>query len=75
MLEEKEFVININDKRRQLNEYQKAVNALKLEEIEKEKARLREIELAGTRPNNNYNNYNTLGPIGHKVQDKGRSRE
>lgn len=42
-LEEKEFVIEINLKRRQLNPFQKAQQAYKLEEIEKERARLRQL--------------------------------
>lgn len=73
LLEEKSFVIDINDKRRQLNDFAKSELAYKLEAIESEKARLRQIELAGTRTNNNH----TLGPNEHKVQDqdKGKTRE
>src|SRR5574339_250568 len=43
LLEEKSFVIDINDKRRQLNDFAKSENAYKLEEIESEKARLRSL--------------------------------
>src|SRR5574339_987859 len=43
LLEEKSFVIDINDKRRQLNDFGKAEMAYRLEEIEKEKARLRQL--------------------------------
>ena len=81
-LDEKKFVIEINLKRRQLNDYQKGKLAYKLEEIESERAKLRQIELAGTRPNNSNN---TLGSIGHKVDknnnnnnnqyQKGRTRK
>jgi 16S rRNA G966 N2-methylase RsmD len=42
-LEEKRFVIDINLKRRQLNDFQIAELAYKLEEIEREKARLRQL--------------------------------
>ena len=65
-IEEKKFIIEINLKRRQLNDYQKGKLANKLEEIETERARQRQIELAGTRPNNSNN---TLGSIGHKVDN------
>ena len=78
-IEEKKFIIEINLKRRQLNDYQKGKLAYKLEEIESERAKLRQIELAGTRPNINNN---TLGSIGHKVDNnnnnqyqKGRTRK
>ena len=43
LIEEKKFVIDINLKRRQLNDFQKAELAYKLEEIESEKARLRSL--------------------------------
>ena len=43
LLEEKQFVIDINDKRRQLNDFGKSELAYKLEEIESEKAKLRQI--------------------------------
>ena len=42
-IEEKKFVIDINLRRRQLNDFQKAELAYKLEEIEKERARLRQL--------------------------------
>ena len=42
-IEEKRFVIDINLKRRQLNDFQKAELAYKLEEIEREKAKLRQL--------------------------------
>jgi predicted methyltransferase len=42
-IEEKRFVININLKRRQLNDFQKAELAYKLEDLYKEQARLRQI--------------------------------
>jgi DNA modification methylase/ParB-like chromosome segregation protein Spo0J len=42
-LEEKRFVIDINLKRRQLNDFQKAELAYKLEDIYKEQARLRQL--------------------------------
>jgi tRNA G10 N-methylase Trm11 len=70
-LEEKQFVIDINLKRRQLSNFQKIELGIELEKIESQKAKLRQIELAGTRPNTT-----TLGPIGHKVDEKqGRTRE
>ena len=43
-LDEKEFVIEINLKRRQLNDFQKAELAYELENIEKERARQRQSE-------------------------------
>ena len=42
-LEEKRFVIDINLKRRQLNDFQKAELAYKLEDIYKEQAKLRQL--------------------------------
>ena len=42
-IEEKRFVIDINLKRRQLNDFQKAELAYKLEDIYKEQARLRQL--------------------------------
>src|SRR5574339_600425 len=42
-LEEKSFVIDINDKRRQLNDFSKSELAYELEKIESEKARLRSL--------------------------------
>ena len=77
-LEEKRFVIDINLKRRQLNDFQKAELAYKLEEIEGEKARLRRL--------NNLKNVNkklSTGPIDHidnnnsseAQQQQGRTRE
>jgi len=42
-IEEKKFVIDINLKRRQLNDFQKAELAYKLEDIYKEQARLRQL--------------------------------
>lgn len=80
-LEEKRFVIDINLKRRQLNDFQKAELAYKLKEIESEKARLRRL--------NNLKNVNkklSTGPIDHidnnnsseeqqQQQQLGRTRE
>jgi DNA modification methylase/ParB-like chromosome segregation protein Spo0J len=43
LIEEKKFVIDINLKRRHLNNFQKAELAYKLAEIESEKARLRQL--------------------------------
>ena len=43
LLDEKEFVIEINLKRRQLNSFQKAQQAYKLEQIEKERSRQRQL--------------------------------
>ena len=43
LIEEKKFVIDINLKRRQLNDFQKAELAYKLAKIESEKARLRQL--------------------------------
>ena len=43
LIEEKRFVIDINLKRRQLNDFQKAELAYKLEDVYKEQARLRQL--------------------------------
>ena len=43
IIEEKKFVIDINLKRRQLNDFQKAELAYKLEDVFKEQARLRQL--------------------------------
>jgi DNA modification methylase/ParB-like chromosome segregation protein Spo0J len=43
LIEEKRFVIDINLKRRQLNDFQKAELAYKLEDLYKEQARLRQL--------------------------------
>jgi DNA modification methylase/ParB-like chromosome segregation protein Spo0J len=43
-LEEKEFIININLNRRHLNEFQISELGYKLEEIEKQKARIRQLK-------------------------------
>ncbi len=42
-LEERQFVIDINDKRRHLNDFQKAELAYELEKIESERAKLRSL--------------------------------
>ena len=42
-IEEKKFVIDINLRRRQLNDFQRAELSYKLEEIEKERAKLRQL--------------------------------
>ena len=76
LLDEKEFVIEINVKRRHLNTFQKSMQAYNLEEIEKEKARLRQIKLAGTRPNSNSNS--TLPSFEGKVindSEKGKTAD
>lgn len=76
-LDEKEFVIEINVKRRQLNIFQKGQEAYKLEDIEKERARQRQLsQLQHVK-----NNYSSLVPIGtndnnnKEQQEKGKTAE
>jgi hypothetical protein len=68
---EKQFVIEVNLKRRHLNEFQIAELGYKLEEVEGKKAKKRQIDLAGTRKNNNDtdcgDNTNTLYSFEYKV--------
>ncbi|MGA9169475.1 MAG: DNA modification methylase, partial [Nitrososphaeraceae archaeon] len=74
---EKQFVIEVNLKRRQLNEFQIAELGYKLEEVEGEKAKKRRIDLAGTRKNNKDNdcgdNTNTLYSFEYKVAKEDRT--
>ena len=62
-LDEKRFVIECNLRRRHLQIHERAKLVDKLHEIEREQAKKRQIELAGTRPNTNLKNVieNTLG--------------
>ena len=75
------FIIDNNDKRRHIQEYERGELIFKSNELEQEqnKAKQRQIELAGTRPNNNID---TLGQICPKVDnnindanEKGRTIE
>jgi DNA methylase/ParB-like nuclease domain len=74
---EKQFIIEVNLKRRQLNEFQIAELGYKLEEVEGEKARKRQVDLAGTRRNNKDNDYgdntNTLYSFEYKVAKEDRT--
>ena len=67
-IEEKKFVIDINLKRRHLNDFQKAELAYKLEDIKRGEARQRQIQFAGIRSNN------TLVPNDTKVKDEDKGR-
>ena len=79
-LDEKEFVIDINAQRRQLNDFQKAELAYELEKIEKERARQRQSEagrLYGKGLTNN-NNKNSIVPNGTNLsqeKEKGKTAE
>lgn len=53
-LEEKEFMININRNRRHLNQFQISELGYKLEEIEKQKARNRQLKALKNGDNNSY---------------------
>ena len=84
-IEEKRFVIDINLKRRQLNEFQKAELAYELEKIEKERARQRQSEagkLYGKGLTNNNNNNNSivsngtnLSSLQQEGKEKGKTAE
>jgi ParB-like chromosome segregation protein Spo0J len=66
--DEKRFVIDVNLKRRHLNDFQKAELAYKLEELEREKARQRQLsQLRNVKDNL------SLGPNDHNDKDKGRA--
>jgi 16S rRNA G966 N2-methylase RsmD len=73
-LDEKEFVIEINVQRRQLNDFQKAELAYELENIEKERARQRQSE-AGKLYGKGLTN--SIVPIGTNLsqQEKGKAAE
>jgi DNA modification methylase len=77
---EKRFVIDINLKRRQLNEFQKAELAYKLEKIEKEGAKQRRSEagkLYGkglTNNNNNNNNSIVTNDTNLSLQQEGKEK-
>lgn len=63
------FVASENVARRHLNVSQLAIASARLYEVESERAKKRQVELAGTRPNQ------TLVPFGTKVEDTGRAAE
>jgi ParB-like chromosome segregation protein Spo0J len=84
IIEEKKFVIDINLKRRQLNDFKKAELAYKLEDIYKEQARLRQLSnlknvkykltslpSSGSIDHNDNKNYNSIT----KEELKGRTIE
>ena len=72
-LDEKEFVIEINSQRRQLNDFQKAELAYELEKIEKERARQRQSE-AGKLYGKGLTN--SIAPIGTNLsEEKGKAAE
>jgi len=66
-LHAKRFIIEINRDRRDLNDFQKIELQYKLEPIETELARIRQLELAGSRPSTP-----TLSKNLPKVERKGR---
>ena len=72
-LDELSFVVKVNALRRQLNDYQKAMVAFELEKIEGQKARQRQIDLAGTRKSKVGSQ--TLVPFGTEVITMGRAAE
>jgi len=81
-IEEKRFVIDINLKRRQLNDFQKAELAYKLEDLYKEQARLRQLsklknvkdKIASSLGSNDHNNNENKNSI-IKEEVKGRTIE
>jgi site-specific DNA-methyltransferase (adenine-specific) len=81
-IEEKRFVIDINLKRRQLNDFQKAELAYKLEDICKEQARLRQLsnlknvkdKIASSLGSNDHNDNENNNSI-IKEEVKGRTIE
>jgi hypothetical protein len=81
-IEEKRFVIDINLKRRQLNDFQKAELAYKLEDIYKEQARLRQLsklknvkdKIASSLRSNDHNDNNNDNSITTE-EVKGRTIE
>ena len=76
-LDEKEFVIEINAQRRQLNDFQKAELAYELEKIEKERARQRQSEAGKLYGKGLTNNNNSIVPNGTNLsqEEKGKTAE
>jgi site-specific DNA-methyltransferase (adenine-specific) len=82
-IEEKRFVIDINLKRRQLNDFQKAELAYKLEDIYKDQARLRQLsklknvkdKIESSLWSNDHNDNNKDNSLIEKNELKGRTIE
>ena len=81
LIEEKRFVIDVNLKRRQLNDFQKAELAYKLEDVHKEQARLRQLSklknVKGKLPTSSLgsNDHNDNDNLITKEEVKGRTSE
>jgi DNA modification methylase len=73
-IEEKRFVIDINLKRRQLNDFQKAELAYKLEDIYKEHARLRQLSKLKN-VNDKIPSLPSLGSNDHNDNDNSNTKE
>ena len=79
-MEEKRFVIDINLKRRQLNDFQKAELAYKLQDIYKEQARLRQLsKLKNVKDKLSSSSSSSLGSNDHNdnsiIEEEGKTIE
>lgn len=70
-LEEKEFIISINRNRRHLNQFQISEVGYKLEEIEKQKAKIRQLKtLKNVRDDNSYSTSSLASFDANEKEDK-----